>query len=138
MTVHLLILSFLVKRSITLRVEPEYWTEECLIDELTLRLASVTYPVAHADPVTNNLKTLTIHKYYHQASVLRKYIAAAQPTPSFVISVSDLTPEIIAQLQMVPYPQLILKQVVGRIFENLDFELYHLSIAKVLQVRLVE
>jgi hypothetical protein len=124
--------------AVVLNLELECWSEEFLIDHLTLRLASVTYAITHEDAITHDIKTVTVHKYYHQASVLRKYIAVAQPPPSFVIKLSDLTPEIIAQLQTVDDPQLVLKQAVGRIFENLCFELYHLSIAKVLHVRLEE
>jgi hypothetical protein len=118
--------------------ELEYWSEACLIDQITLQLASVTYRVTHEDPVTHNVKTLTVHKYYHQASELRKYIAVAKPTPKFIVKLSDLTREIIAQLRLVENPQLVLKQAVGRLFENICFELYHMSIAKVLQVRLEE
>jgi hypothetical protein len=116
----------------------EYWTEACLIDKLTVHLASVTYPITQEDHNTHQVKTLIVHKYYHQASVLRKYIAVAQPPPSFVVKLSDLTAEIITQLQTVEDPQLVLKQAVANIFENLGFELYHLSIAKVLQVRVIQ
>jgi hypothetical protein len=49
---------------------------------------------------------------------------------------SDLTTRIIAELRSLDDPQDVLKQAVGRIFENIDSRQYHLSIARKLKVRL--
>ena len=118
----------------------ELWTEACIIDELTIHLSSVTFDLTHTyhDSVTGktNTKTLKIHKYQCQASELLKVIAVAKPTPKFIVKISDLTPEIIAQLHIAQNPKLLLKRAVGNLFENIDFRLYHLSIAKVLEVEL--
>jgi hypothetical protein len=106
----------------------EYWTEQCLIDELFLQLAGTKQTIKHND------KSVIIRKYYNQALTLRPWIAVADPTPKFVINSCDLTPRIISELRTIDDHEYVLKQAVGRIFENIDFRLYHLSIAKVLEV----
>jgi hypothetical protein len=63
-------------------------------------------------------------------------IAASEPTPKFVINLYDLTPGIIAEIKTLSDPNYVLKEAVGRIFENIDFRQYHLSISKVLEVDL--
>jgi hypothetical protein len=108
----------------------EYWTEQCLIDELFLQLARTKQTIKH----NNNDKSITIRKYYNQALILRPWIAAANPTPKFVINLYDLTPKIIAEIKTLSDPKYVLKEAVGRIFENIDFRQYHLSISKVLEV----
>jgi hypothetical protein len=63
-----------------------------------------------------------------------KWIPISKPSPVFVINISDLTPriksEIAAISQTTTTLQYVLTHAVGRIFENLDFDYYHLSIAK--------
>jgi hypothetical protein len=54
--------------------------------------------------------------------------------PVFVVNVSDLSARIVTKLKILDDPQIVLKQAVGRIFENIDFRQYHLSIGKVLEV----
>jgi hypothetical protein len=108
----------------------EYLTEEWLIDELFLQLASTKEIIKH------NEKSVTIRKYYNQALVLRPWIAVAQPPPKFVINLYDLTPRIIVEIKTLKDPKYVLKEAVGRIFENTDFRQYHLSISKVLEVEL--
>src|SRR5919198_3409278 len=105
----------------------DYWTYECLIDELFLQLAGRKEVVSH------NGKNVTVYKYYHQAMILRRYIAVADPEnrPSFIVNLSDLTPRIISELKAIDDIQLVLRQAVGHIFQNIDFRLYHLSVAKV-------
>jgi hypothetical protein len=109
-----------VTRSVTLIVDRSYWTEERLIDELFLRLATTA----------NN-------KYYNQALTLRKWIPIAKPPPEFIVNMSDLTPRLIAELQAIDDSYTIVKLAVGRIFENIDSDQYHLSIASKLKVRVV-
>jgi hypothetical protein len=61
--------------------------------------------------------------------------------PVFVVNLSDLTKRLIQELcQLVDERdrKLVLKQSVPRIFEDIDFELYHDSISKVLKVELRE
>jgi hypothetical protein len=106
----------------------EYWTEEYLIDELFLQLASTK------QTISRNAKNTTVYKYYNQALALRKWIPIARPPPAFVVNISDLSARIFAELKILEDPQIILKQAVGRIFENIDSRQYHLSIARVLEV----
>jgi hypothetical protein len=115
--------------------QKEYWTIECLIDQLFLNLCS------SRQTITNNSgRTITIRKYYAQARELMKWIPIARlPSNEFVINISDIIPIIKEEIESVANSpktlQYILTQAVGRIFENLDFEYYHLSIARNLRVR---
>jgi hypothetical protein len=111
-------------------VHIEYLTEACLIDELFLQLASTKQTIKHND------KCVTVRKYYNQALVLRPWIAVAVPTPKFVINSYDLTPKITAEIKPLNESKYVLKEAVGRIFENIDFRQYHLSISRVLEVDL--
>jgi hypothetical protein len=117
----------------------EYWTEECLIDELFLQLAGTKEIINH------NGRSVTIYKYYNQAFALRKWIPISKSPSEFIINLSDLGLRTIAELKALSYKGTkdyrsdlgyVLKQAVGRIFENIDFRQYHLSIARNLKVRL--
>jgi hypothetical protein len=113
----------------------EYWTIECLIDQLFLNLCNIRQTI-----INDNGRTITIRKYYAQARELIKWIPIARlPSNEFVINISDIIPAIREEIESVANSpktlQYILIQAVGRIFENLDFEYYHLSIARNLRVR---
>jgi hypothetical protein len=109
----------------------EDWTEDCLIEEIFLQLAGAKETVKVDDK-----KCATIHKYYSQASRLRKWIPIAKPVPEFIVNMTDLTTRIISELKTLDRDgsQYVLKQAVGRIFENINFRQYHLSIARKLEV----
>jgi hypothetical protein len=115
----------------------DLWTTEAFVDELFLCLAGVKEYVTNKE----NSKQVTVRKYYHQARNLMKWIPIAKPSPPFVIYISDLTPNVKDRLDELARTYkdtltYILKQSVGRIFENLDFDYYHLSIARNLKVGL--
>ena len=118
--------------------QKEYWTTERLIDQLFLNLCS------SRQTITNDSgRTITVRKYYRQARELMKWIPIARlPSNEFVIYISDLTPAVRKEIENVADNhnhktlRYILTQAVGRIFENLDFEYYHLSVARNLRVRL--
>ena len=112
--------------------QPLAWTEECLIDEIFLQIAGTKDIIRHADG------EIKIYKYYNQAFRLLPWIPIARPTPEFIVNISNLTQRVIAELGALDKDccQYVLKQAVGRIFENIDFRLYHLSIARKLKVRL--
>ena len=112
--------------------EREYWTEEYLIEELFLRIAHTKETIIH------NGKKITVNKYGSQALRLRKWIPIAKPTPEFVINISDLTPRILAELKTLDKCgyNYVTKQAVARLFEEIDFRQYHLSIGRKLKVRL--
>jgi hypothetical protein len=107
----------------------ERWTEQCLIDELFVQLATTKSVVSH-----NGRCGIIIHKYYIQALALRKWIPIARPPPAFVVDSSDLSTRVVAELKVLNRPQIILKQAVGRIFENVDELQYHMAIARALEV----
>jgi hypothetical protein len=106
-----------------LSVPPELWTSEKIIDELFLHLTRVPD-----------------RKYYRRGAELERWIPIARPPPEYIIDKSDLTDrlrnELLDEITSNDARQYVLKEAVGRIFENLNFERYHLSIARNLKVRL--
>ena len=70
---------------------------------------------------------------------MKRVPIARLPSNEFVINISDITPAIRKEIESVANSpkilQYILTQAAGRIFENLDFEYYHLSLARNLRVR---
>jgi hypothetical protein len=54
----------------------------------------------------------------------------ARPSPVFVVDSSDLSTGVVAELKVLDSPQTILKQAVGRIFENVDELQYHMAIVR--------
>lgn len=132
-----------VKKIIIGEIDCEVWSIECTVDELQLNLCRIkeyiTFPL-ESDNRGQGTKTLTVHKYYRQARELMMWIPIARPVPEFVINANDLSPKVVKELEVRVDDSLtfvyILKQAVGRIFENLDFNRYHLSVAKNLRVRL--
>jgi hypothetical protein len=115
--------------------QKEYWTIECLIDQLFLNLCSSKQTI-----INDNGRALTIRKYYAQARELMKWVPIAKlPSNEFVINISDITSVVRKEIENLGNNpktlQYILTQAAGRIFENLDFEYYHLSIARNLRVR---
>jgi hypothetical protein len=118
-----------------LTVQPELWTTEKLIEGLFLLLVSVSESVSD-----DTRETISVRKYPRRARELRKLIAVARPPPEYIIDKSDLNEklrtELLEEVTSEEARQHILKEAVGRIFENLGFEYYHLSIARNLKVRL--
>jgi hypothetical protein len=113
----------------------ELWSRECLVDELFLCLARKREEIT-----LSRGKTIRIRSYYCQARELMKWLPIARPAPGFVINASDLSRKVIEELEVradnpddIGY---ILRQAVGRIFENLNDDYYHRSIARSLKVRL--
>lgn len=127
-----------ITKSATLIVERSWWTEAYLIDQLFLRLATTQY-TSH---MPGRSCDITVYKYYNEALKLRKYIPLVPPSRpeakavEFVVNLSDLTPRLIAELQALDDSYTIVKLAIGRIFENIDPEQYHLSIASKLKVRI--
>jgi hypothetical protein len=109
------------------------WSTNYLIDRLKQRLASV-------------VDTFDNRTYYFQA-LNHLYIGACEyndndgkTVPYFVIYTSDLTPRLSKELSQLNDTErnFVLKQAVGRLFEDINFQLYHNSISRVLKVRLVQ
>jgi hypothetical protein len=125
-------------------VDGVVWSIECTVDELQRDLCRTTEEITIERNFYINgqmsVKKLTVRKYYRQARELMKWIPIAKPSPEFVINASDLSPKVIEELEVrIDNPSTlsyILKQAAGRVFENLDFDYYHLSVARNLRVRI--
>ena len=102
-------------------------TKACLVDVLKQHLAMVVV----------GSEVLEDRKYYHLAHSMLG-IAAFKPVPPYIINLSDLSPELIKELHSLDKNdrQFVLKQAVGRIFEDINPKLYHNSISRVLRVKL--
>lgn len=129
-------------------MDSEVWSIECTLDELLLDLCR-TKEVIEIDrgfyvDGKRSIKTFIVHKYYRQARELMRWIPRVRPdtkeAPEFVINANDLSPKVIEELEIrannLPAIGYILKQAAGRVFENMDYEFYHLSIARNLRVRM--
>jgi hypothetical protein len=128
--------------------ERELWTEEYLVEEIFLRLALTKQIIKHhhievdgsttaKEAIANCCYGFTTYKYYNQARILRQWIPRARPAPKFIIDASDLTIRLIIELKSLGEDgaqQYVLKEAVGRIFENIGARQYHLSIARNLEV----
>jgi hypothetical protein len=78
--------------------------------------------------------------YYYKAYHYQKLgIFLRKDVPPFKVSLSHLSPEIIYELSQLDEKdrKFILKQAVGKIFEDINFDLYHDSISKNLEVVIV-
>jgi 16S rRNA G966 N2-methylase RsmD len=115
--------------------DPEYvgMTEAFLVDRRKQNLATVCITVTGTEKIYDN------RKYYNQAHSLLK-IGALRPVPSFLISVSDLYPELLKELRVLDKRDrnFVLKQAVGRIFEDINSKMYHESVSRVLEVKLID
>ena len=99
----------------------ESWSKAYLVDESFLQLASMKKTVLRAD------KTVTVYKYYHQALMLTKPIViakSAKSAPEYVVNLSDLWPDTIAELKTKDDAQSILKLAVGKYFSNISHSGY--------------
>jgi hypothetical protein len=125
-------------------VDGVVWSIECTVDELQRDLCRTTEEITISRNFYVNgqmsVKKLIVRKYYRQARELMKWIPIAKPSPEFVINASDLSPKVIEELEVrISDPstfRYILKQAAGRVFENLDFDYYHLNVARNLRVRI--
>ena len=113
--------------------EHDAWTTNYLIDRLKQHLATFEIPVA-----PNNDERIFDNRKYYQQAHKSLFFGALKPVPPFVINLSDLTHKIIKELHDLDNEsrRYVLKQAVGRIFEDINSDLYHNSISKVLEVKL--
>ena len=113
-------------------IDDTLWSTNYIIDRLKEHLANTRY-------LLKNSKGDTIEgrKYYDQAHQMQA-IGAFKPIPCFIVHLSDLTPKLIKEIGELDNETrgYVLRQAVGRIFEDLNPKLYHDSISKVLVVKL--
>jgi hypothetical protein len=114
--------------------EGEMWTEAYLVDRLKEHLATVKRQ-ASADTE----KFYDSRKYYSLAHHLL-VLGAFSPVGPFPINVSDLSAKLLQELSQLDKNnrKYVLKQAIGRIFEDMNCKLYHDSISRVLEVILVD
>jgi hypothetical protein len=104
-------------------------TVACLVDEIKQNLAKIR---------DKSIDTSEDRKYYAKC-FKSLWIGAARPTPYYDVNIGDLTPEYTRELLGLDHNKraFVLKQIIGRIYEDINPELYHNSISRVLKVRLV-
>jgi hypothetical protein len=98
-----------------------------LIDDVYLAL------ICTKEDVTDDSgRKITINRYYLQAWKLQGLISVGRPPPKFVIMLSDLNPKLKQALKDLDHEtrSYVINQSIGRIFENINPKLYHLSIAR--------
>lgn len=128
----------------------EYWTTSYFQDRFFLDLTKATHEIKIIDD--NGLTGRVIHyrKYYRQAISKMHRIPLTEQHPKskeeevfFNIHFSDLSPRIqeefleYCKLYDKKYVTIFLKQVVIRLFENLDFNYAHMSVMKKLRVSVI-
>lgn len=126
-------------------VNEELWTSNYLIYRLKEHLATVPISDSHKTdlldwyPKGHNNKVKDYRKYYNQAYHYLK-IGALKTVPKFLVSLSELTPRLVNELADFKKQDrnYIVKQSVGLIFQEINSELYHNSIARALEVQLIE
>ena len=109
---------------------PEAWLTSYLIDHLKQHLATYTEVKTSSEG-----KTVPARIYYDQALQMLK-VGAYNPVPSYIIQFSHLNTRLQTELDQLQDIDLIyvLKQAVSRIFEDINLELYHNSISRILRV----
>lgn len=121
--------------------QPAGYTSDYLIDKLKAILATMI----GIDTLSRiyrpwlNDKRVAIYgdrKYYNEAFDLLS-IGAYNPVPFFIINLSDLPERLRTELSSLDKQtrQFVLKQAVGRIFEDINSDLFHNSISRVLKVK---
>jgi hypothetical protein len=75
---------------------------------------------------------------YFQAHDMLK-IGAFKPVPYYIVYLTDLSPELIQELHSLDTIDraFVLQQAVGRIFDDVNFGIYHNSVSRALRVKLV-
>lgn len=112
----------------------EYLTKNALVEELFLQLAGTKKTTVAQNRISRKYMVVTDYKYYRQALELRRWIPITRPAPAFVVNSCDLSAKIFSELKVSEDAQSVLKQAVGRIFEDIDARQYHISIAQFLEV----
>lgn len=109
------------------------WSHEKTIDELLRNLASVEQTA-----VDESGQIIIIRKYQSLCRRLGRFIPVAEPTPEYLIHLSDLKPEVRGALEKI-HPELrrlLAHQAVLRLFEAVGFEPY-ISIGRKLIVKVI-
>lgn len=114
------------------------WKDSYLIDRLKQHLSTIERPMTDDDIEDyKNNRFFDARKYYDQAHKSLIF-GALKPVPRFLVHLSDLSKKLINELCELDKEsrEYVIKQAVGRIFEDINCDLYHDSISKVLKVEL--
>lgn len=116
----------------------DLWSINYLIDALKMHLASVKQSTTNVNvSLGSDKESVDSRAYYDQAYKMLK-IGAFRPAPPYIILLRDLSPKIISELYRLDVNDrgYVLKQAVGRIFEDVNSDIYHNSVSRVLKVQL--
>jgi len=120
----------------------EIWSDDYLVSRLKEHLGSVTLSNnKFRTGELNDERVFDSRKYYNQAYQFLKIGASpARQAPSYLIDISDLSSDLIKELARLDLAdrKFVLKQAVWRLFEDINATLYHNSISKSLNARLVD
>jgi hypothetical protein len=130
---------------LTTTVSDELWTSDYLIYRLKEHLGTVPISDSHKTdlldwyPKGHPNKVIDFRKYYNQAYHYLK-IGAIKTPPKYLVSLSELSPRLVKQLAEFEKEDrnYIVKQAIALIFQEINKELYHNSVAYFLEVELVE
>lgn len=127
--------------------EKELWTTNYLVYRIKEHLGTVAISASHKTdllddwyPAGHDNKVIDFRKYYNQAyHYLKIGRLQENKVPKFLISIAELSPRIIKELQYYSRDDrnYILKQSVALIFQEINSEIYHNSISNILEVSLV-
>lgn len=115
-------------------ISDDEWSREKTIDELLCNLASVEQTA-----VDESGQIIIVRKYQSLCRRLGRFIPVAEPTPEYLIHLSDLKPEVRGALEKIHHPELrrlLAHQAVLRLFEAVGIEPY-ISIGRKLNVKLI-
>lgn len=131
--------------------QKELWTASYFQDRFSLDLTKVTCEIRIIGDNGLTSKVIRYRKYYRQAIAKMYRIPLTEQHPKskeeaviFKIHFSDLTRRVqeefldYCRLYDKKYVTIFLKQVVIRLFENLDFDYAHMSVMKKLRVSVIK
>jgi hypothetical protein len=125
-------------------INEELWTSNYLIYRLKEHLTTVPISSPHKTDLLDwyskghQNKVIDFRKYYNQAYHYLK-IGTLRTVPKYLVSLSELSPRIVKELADFEKEDrhYIVKQAVALIFQEINSELYHSSVARTLEVQLV-
>lgn len=82
-------------------ISDDEWSREKTIDELLRNLASVQQTA-----VDESGQIIIVRKYQSLCRRLGRFIPVAEPTPEYLIHLSDLKPEVRGALEKIHHPEL--------------------------------
>ena len=115
-------------------ISDDEWSREKTIDELLRNLASVEQTA-----VDESGQIIIIRKYQSLCRRLGRFIPVAEPTPEYLIHLSDLKPEVRGALEKIHHPELrrlLAHQAVLRLFEAVGIDPY-ISIGRKLVIKVI-